>query len=78
MTRKKIDERIKQEVIEARETGLSLREIADQLGISSTSVGRIIKARGPKETTRKKTDRRRRIEAIEKRIAELEKKILEL
>lgn len=78
MVRKKIDESVKQKVIEARASGLSLKKIADQFGISTTSVGRIIKDKGHLETAGKQTDRQRRIEAIEKRIAQLEKKILDL
>jgi len=78
MVRKKIDESVKQKAIEARASGLSLKKIADQFGISTTSVGRIIKDKGPLETAGKKTDRQRRIEAIEKKIAQLEKKILDL
>ncbi len=78
MVRKKIDESVKQKVIEARASGLSLKKIADQFGISTTSVGRIIKDKGPLEIAGKQTDRQRRIEAVEKRIAQLEKKILDL
>ncbi len=78
MVRKKIDESVKQKVIEARASGLSPKKIADQFGISTTSVGRIIKDKGPLETAGKQTDRQRRIEAVEKRIAQLEKKILDL
>ncbi len=78
MVRKKIDESVKQKVIEARASGLSLKKIADQFGISTTSVGRIIRDKGPLEIAAKQTDRQRRIEAVEKRIAQLEKKILDL
>jgi len=78
MARKKIDESVKQKVVEARARGLSLKKIADQYGISTTSVSRIIKDKRPLETPKKKTDRQRRIEALEIRIAELEKKILDL
>ncbi|NQU14612.1 MAG: helix-turn-helix domain-containing protein [Desulfobacteraceae bacterium] len=78
MAKKKIDESVKQKVVEARASGLSLKKIADQYGISTTSVSRIIKDKGPLETPKKKTDRQRRIEALEIRIAELEKKILDL
>jgi DNA invertase Pin-like site-specific DNA recombinase len=78
MIKKKIDESVKQKVIEARASGLSLRKIADQFGISPTSVGRIVKEKGHGETTKKKTDRQRRIETLETKIAELEKKIFEV
>ncbi len=78
MAKKKINESVKQKVVEARASGLSLKKIADQYGISTTSVSRIIKDKGPLETPEKKTDRQRRIEALEIRIAELEKKILDL
>lgn len=79
MVRKRIDERLKKEVMEARASGLSLRKIADQFGISPSSVSRIIKEKGPPETTQeKKTERQRKIEDLERRIARLEKKILDL
>ncbi len=78
MTRKKIDDAMKQRVIEARNKGLSLRKIADQCGISPTTVKRIIKEKEPGETAKRKTDRQRKIEELERRIAEVEKKILGL
>jgi len=78
MARRKIDESVKQKIVEARASGLSLKKIADQFGISTTSVSRIIKDKGPPKTAEKKTDRQKRIEALEIRIADLEKKILDL
>ena len=84
MARKKIDEKIRQKVMQAYSKGISKRKIAAEFGISRSSVGRIVNEKsspsGQKETieTKGKTGRQKRIEAIEKRIAELENKILEI
>ena len=84
MAGKKIDETIKQEVIEAHGHGVSRKEIAEKYGISLSSVSRIVKEEGQENSqeqgiqAEEKTERQKRIEDIERRIAILEKKILEL
>ena len=84
MARKKIDEKIKQKVVEARAVGRPVSKIAEEFGVSVSSVRRIVKDRSPKtgeeETIQKriKTARQKRIENLERRIFELEKKILEM
>lgn len=83
MPRKKIDEKTKQDVILAYENGISRREIAERFGISLSSVGRIIKEKVPKQSPEKKnapdtkTARQKKIEDLERRIAELERAVLE-
>jgi hypothetical protein len=83
MPRKKIDEKIKQEVIKAYEHEAPRKKIAEQFGISLSSVSRIIKNKVPKHSHEKKTDtdakteRQKRIEDLERRLIELEIKILE-
>ena len=82
MPRKKIDEKIKQDVIKDYENGVSRKKIAERFGISLSSVGRIVKKKIPKHSHVKKTDtdtkteRQKRIEDLERRIIELEKKVL--
>ena len=84
MAIKKINETIRQKVLEAHTSGLPMRKIAKECEVSLSSVHRIVKAKGPqkvqKEMIKKegKGDRQRRIEELERRIAELEKKILDL
>jgi transposase len=84
MARKKIDESIRQRVIEAHAKGLPMRKIANEHGVSLSSVSRIVKEMGSqkakKTTPRKMSDeeRKRRIEELEKKIAALEKKILDI
>ena len=83
MVRKKIGEKVKQNVIKAYEKGVSRKKIAERFGISLSSVGRIVKKKVSKHSHEKKTEldskteRKKRIEDFERRIAELEKKILE-
>ena len=83
MPRKKIDEKIKQDVIKAYENGTPRKKIAERFGISLSSVGRIVKKKIPnhshktKTETDTKTERQKRIEDLERRIIELEIKILE-
>jgi len=83
MPRKKIDEKIKQDVIKAYENGITRKKITERFGISLSSVGRIVKKKVPKQSHEKKTEtgtkteRQKRIENLERRIAELEKRILE-
>ncbi len=84
MAGKKIDEATRQKVKEAHARGLSMRKIAKEFGIGSSSVDRIVKEEGPQnlqnaETEKMgKTERQLKIEALERRIDELEKKILGL
>ncbi|MFC1862620.1 helix-turn-helix domain-containing protein [Thermodesulfobacteriota bacterium] len=81
--RTKIDEKIKQDVIKAYENGVPRKKIAERFGISLSSVGRIVKKKVPKHSHEKKTEtdtkteRQKRIEDLERRIFELEKKILD-
>jgi len=83
MPRKKIDEKTKQNVILAYENGISRKKIAERFGISLSSVGRIIKEKVPKQSLAKKdetdtkTARQKKIEDLERRIAELERAVLE-
>jgi DNA-binding transcriptional MerR regulator len=84
MARKKIDETTKQDVLKAHASGVSRKRIVEQYGISLSSVSRIIKGDGQEHSpeqgiqTQAKTERQKRIEDIERRIAILEKKILDL
>jgi hypothetical protein len=81
MAGKKIDDIMKKGIIEASKGGLTQKKIAEKFGISATSVGRIIRSHSsgkyiPREKkSGKKSERSKRIEAIEKRILQLEKKI---
>jgi IS30 family transposase len=82
MAGKKIDDITRQKIKEAHASGLSMRQIAREFGIGSSSVDRIVKEEGPQnvqnaETEKMgKTERQLKIEALERRIDELEKKIL--
>jgi transposase-like protein len=84
MAGKRIDDTTRQKIKEAHARGLSMRAIAREFGIGSSSVDRIVKEEGPQngqsDKTEKmgKTERQLKIEALEKRIDELEKKILGL
>jgi transposase len=80
MARKKIDEKIRQRVLEAHGSGLPMRKIATELGVGLSSVHRIVKERAPEKVQKKmsKAERLKKIEEIERKIAELEKKILDL
>ena len=81
MARKKIDDSLKKEIVNAHKEGLTQKKIAEKFGISSTSVSRIIKSRasGIKmqkgKKSKNKSERLQRIEAVEKRILQLEKRI---
>ena len=84
MARKKINETTRQKVINAHANGQSMRKIAKEFGVGLASVHRIVKEKelqkGPKKAGTKKvnTERQKRIQALEDRIAELEKKITNL
>jgi polyhydroxyalkanoate synthesis regulator phasin len=84
MVKKKIDEAIRQKVVEAHESGLPMRKIAEECGISLSSTHRIVREKGPQKVGEEmikkegKTERQKRIEELERRIVELEKKILDL
>ena len=84
MVRKKINETTKQKVVKAHASGLPMRKIAKECGVSLSSVHRIVKEEGTKSGKKKiigekgKKERQMRIEALEKRLAELENKILDL
>ena len=84
MPGKRIDEALRKKIVEAYEKGLSMRAIAKEFGVGLASVSRIVKENSTKKDQEKapsgkgKTERLRRIEALEKRINELEAKILRL
>ena len=84
MAGKRIDDTTRQKIKEAHASGLSMRTIAREFGIGSSSVDRIVKEKGPqnvrfdKTEKRGKTERQLKIEALERRIDSLEKKILGL
>jgi transposase len=84
MARKKINETTRQKVIEAHKSGQSMRKIAKEFGVGLASVHRIVKEKElqkvPKKGATKKVDaeRQKRIQALEERIAELEKKIAKI
>ena len=84
MPGKRIDEALRNKIVEAYGTGLSMRAIAKEFGVGLTSVSRIVREKGLQRDQAKgapgkgKTERQRRIEALEKRILELEAKILRL
>lgn len=84
MAQKKIDETIRQKVIKAEASGLPMRKIAKEYGVSLSSVSRIVKEEGvPKAqqeviAEKDRAERKKRIVELEKRIAELEKKIFEI
>ena len=83
MQRKKISNTIRQKVIEAHAQGLSRREIADEFAISISSVSRILKEKSAKNApegligNETKTERQKKIADLERRIAALEKTLLE-
>jgi transposase len=90
MTRRKITEEVKQKVVAAQANGLSRKKIAEQYGISVSSVGRILKEKGtekpakpapgkaPEKPAEPKStpEMDQKLAEIERRIAQLEKKIL--
>ena len=83
MPGKRIDEALRKQIVEAYVKGLSMRAIAKEFGVGLASVSRIVKEKGPqkaeqKTAVSKREERRRKIEALEKRINELESKILRL
>jgi IS30 family transposase len=84
MAGKRIDDITRQKIKEAHASGLSMRKIARKFGIGSSSVDRIVKEEGPQNVQKAeskrmgKTERQLKIEALERRINELEKKILGL
>lgn len=84
MAGKRIDDITRQQIKEAHASGLSMRQIAREFGIGSSSVDRIVKEEGSQnvqnaETEKmSKTERQLKIEALERRIDELEKKVLGL
>ena len=84
MAKKQIDETIRKKVMEAHASGVPMRKVAKECGVSVSSVHRIVKEKGPQEVQKKitkrmtKAERLKRIEELERKIAELEKKILDL
>lgn len=84
MARKKIDDAIRQKVTKAHASGLPMRKIAEEYGVSLSSVSRIVKEEGAPVAVqeprldKEREEKKKRIEQIEKRIAELEQKIHKL
>jgi DNA-binding transcriptional MerR regulator len=84
MARKRIDEAIRKKVLAAHESGLPMRKIAKDHGVSLSSVSRIVKEQGPQRAKKGKgtrmsdAEKRKKIAELEKKIAELEKKILDI
>jgi transposase-like protein len=83
MPGKRISEKKKRNVVRAYERGSPKKKIAEQFGISPSSVDRIVRKRILKDSHERKlipdvkTERQKRIEDLERRVAELEKKIIE-
>ena len=77
MARKKIDEKVRQKVLEAHTRGLPMRKIAKECGVSLSSVSRIVKEKGLKKGYKEISDEKAKMER-QKKIAELETKIAEL
>lgn len=83
MARKMIDKAIKAKVIQDHSNGISRKKIAERYGISPSSVSRIVKAKQMRHIqvsipeTKRETERQKKIEDLERRITQLEKKILE-
>jgi transposase len=84
MAGKRIDADTRRKVLEAHATGLSMRKVGERFGISAMSVGRIIREKSNRRSPEKngksearKAIMRNKISDIEKRLAELEKKVLE-
>lgn len=82
---KRIDESVKRKVREAHGSGLSRKEIAKRFGISPTSVSRIVKETSAAKISEKpveptsapeQEERDKKIEEIERRILDLEKRSL--
>jgi len=84
MARKRINESIRKKVLAAHASGLPMRKIAKEQGVSLSSVSRIVKEQGPrvakkaKATRMSDAERKKKIAELEKKIAELEKKILDI
>lgn len=84
MARKKIDESIRKKVLDAHASGLPMRKIAKEQGVSLSSVSRIVKEQGgrggkkAKGATMSDAEKRKKIAELEKKIAELEKKISDI
>ena len=84
MPGKRIDEALRNKIVEAYIKGLSMRAIAKEFGVGLASVSRIVKEKSLQKGQEKaasekgKTERQKKIEALEKRINELEAKILRL
>jgi predicted transcriptional regulator len=82
MAGKKIDIAIIEKVVKDHSNGVSRKRIAEKYGISPSSISRIMKSRQTQYVqesipeTKGKTDRQKKIENLERRIAQLEKKIL--
>jgi len=82
MVKKRIDDAVKKKVCKAHASGIPMRKIASEYGISLSSVSRVVSEGSSKKgkTGGKKapeSDRQKRIEELERKIAELEKRVLE-
>lgn len=84
MAKKRIGESIREKVLEAHARGLPMRKIAQEHGVSLSSVSRIVKEQGPqvakkaKGTRMSDAEKRKKIAELERKIAELERKILDI
>jgi uncharacterized protein YjcR len=82
MAGKKIDIAIIEKVVKDHSNGVPRKMIAEKYGISPSSISRIMKSRQTQYVresipeTKGKTDRQKKIENLERRIVQLEKKIL--
>lgn len=82
MAKKRIDQAVREKVIEDHGSGLSMRKISARYGMSLSSVSRIVNEQSPRKAPRSagghsaKADRQRRIEELERRLDALERKIL--
>lgn len=84
MAKKRIDEKTRQGVLAAHSKGVTGKIIAEQFGISVSSVKRIVKGKGSQDRQKRVTgrtaggERLKKLEDLERRINLLEKRILEL
>lgn len=84
MAKKKIDKKTRQGVLKAHSDGLSAKMIAELFGISRSSVNRIVKDTGPRDTQERVTwktaerERLKKLEDLERRINLLEERVIDL
>ena len=82
MAKKRIDQAVREKVIEAHGSGLSMRKISARYGMSLSSVSRIVNEQSEGRASRPagrhgaNADRQRKIEELERRLEDLERRIL--